>query len=133
MSVKQIVVFTIIAVAIVVVAYFFLFNQKIMESEPDLRQEPELQPELEHNPYKEADLTIKVIPAPNDTYGYNIKMNGRILIHQPNAPALPGMEGFKTEEVALKVGEFVIYKIRQNIFPPGVSAAELDSLDVLRD
>lgn len=83
------------------------------------------------NPYANADLTIMIIPAPNNTYGYNIIMGGRTLIHQPNAPALPGVEGFQTKEDAQKVAEFVIEKIRRDDFPPSVSVRELDSLGVL--
>jgi len=86
----------------------------------------------EVNPYRKAQLTVEFILVPNNTYGYNIKMNGRILIHQPNAPAFPGIEGFLTKEDAQKVGGFVISKIRKNIFPPSVSVSELDSLGVLK-
>lgn len=87
----------------------------------------------EINPYPNVDLTIIIIPAPNNTYGYNIIMGGRILIHQPNAPALPGVEGFKTQEDAQMVAEFVIEKIRRDDFPPSVSVRELDSLGVLHN
>lgn len=83
------------------------------------------------NPYHEDDLRVEVIPAPKDTYGYNILMNGHILIHQPHIPALPGNEGFKKKEDAQTVAEFLIHKIRQNIFPPSISVEELDSLGVL--
>jgi len=85
----------------------------------------------EANPYRDAQLTFEIISAPNNTYGYNIKMNGRIFIHQPNAPVIPGVEGFLTEKDAQKVAQFVIDKTRKNIFPPSVSIAELDSLGVL--
>jgi hypothetical protein len=81
--------------------------------------------------YREADLRVEIIPAPNQTYGYNILMNGRILIHQPNIPALSGNQGFESEGDAQRVAEFVIHKIRQNIFPPSVSVQDLDSLGVL--
>ncbi len=84
----------------------------------------------ETNPYASADLTVEIIPAPNDTYGYNILMDGRIIVHQPNVPARPGVEGFRTVEAAQLVGEFVLQKISENIFPPGVSVSELDSLGV---
>ena len=123
MSAKLVVVIAFIALIIIVIMVILLRQ----EPEPQL----ETHPENEHNPYKDAELTVEIIPAPNDTYGYNILMNGRALIHQPSIPALPGVEGFKTEEDARKVGELVIDKIRQNIFPPSVSVVELDSLGVL--
>lgn len=81
--------------------------------------------------YEGVEFTVEIIPAPNNTYGYNIIMGGRTLIHQPNAPALPGVEGFQTKEDAQKVAEFVIDKIRRDDFPPSVSVRELDSLGVL--
>ncbi len=83
------------------------------------------------NPYKDTDLTYEIIEAPGDTYGYNILMNGRILIHQPGVPALPGNEGFRTEEAAQKTAEYIIHKLRNNIFPPSMTVQELDSLGVL--
>ena len=73
---------------------------------------------------------MEIIPAPNDTYGYNILMDGRIIVHQPNVPARAGLEGFRTVEAAQVVGEFVLQKIHENIFPPSVSVSELDSLGV---
>jgi len=85
----------------------------------------------EESPYRNADLRVEIIPVLNNTYGYNILMNGRILIHQPHIPALPGNEGFMKKEDAQTVAEFLIHKIRQNIFPPSVSVEELDSLGVL--
>jgi hypothetical protein len=108
-----------IALVVLLVIAFILFQYKETE---------ELQ--TEYNPYEQADLTVEIIPAPNDTYGYNIKMNGRTLIYQPSVPALPGVEGFKTEEDAMRVGEFIMDKLRKNIFPPSVSVFELDSLEV---
>jgi hypothetical protein len=89
------------------------------------------EPPPENNPYASADLAVEIIPAPNDTYGYNILMDGRIIVHQPSVPARPGVEGFRTVEAAQLVGEFVLQKIRHNSFPPSVSVSELDSLGVL--
>ena len=76
-------------------------------------------------------LQTQIIQAPNNTFGYNILKNGKIYIHQPHIPAVPGNEGFKSENKALKTAAFVISKIERNISPPTVSAAELDSLGVL--
>jgi hypothetical protein len=86
----------------------------------------------ENNPYRDADLSVQITPAPTNTFGYDILMNGSILIHQPHIPALPGNEGFKKKEDAQKVAEFLIHKIRQNIFPPSASVEELDSLGALK-
>jgi len=85
----------------------------------------------ETNPNASAHLEVEVIHSPNGTFGYNILMDGRIVVHQPNIPARPGVEGFRTVEGAQGVGELVMRKVRDNIFPPSVSVSELDSLGVL--
>jgi len=76
-------------------------------------------------------LHAQIIKAANNTYGYDIVANGRILIHQPHIPAVNGNQGFATQEDAQRVAEFVILKILQNIFPPSVSVEEVDSLIIL--
>ena len=93
------------------------------------------------NPYENA--TIEVRAYNNDTakvkqgepkysgWGYDIYINGARTIVQPNAPALPGNAGFKTEADAKKVGELMAYKIKHNIMPPMISVTELDSLGVM--
>lgn len=91
------------------------------------------------NPYKNAK--IEVIVFDNDTlkqeakytgYGYAILVFGERQVNQPHKPGMPGLNGFKTADDAKKVGEFVAYKIRNNIMPPTVSIQELDSLGVLK-
>ncbi len=63
-------------------------------------------------------------------FGYDILMDGKVYVHQPNVPALPGNNGFDTEEKAKRVAELVKYKIRNNIMPPTVEVRELDSLGI---
>ncbi len=90
------------------------------------------------NPYKNAQLDIKVFN--NDTikssglkgFGYDIYMYRSLYVHQPHIPAINGNRGFDTEEQAHKVGEFIVYKIKNNIMPPSVTPRELDSLGVLK-
>lgn len=91
----------------------------------------EIEQDKASNPYRDALVKVEIIDAPGETYGYKILMNGKTLIHQPHIPALPGNEGFKSEEDARTVAEFVIQKMRANVFPPTVSVEELDSLGVL--
>ena len=61
-------------------------------------------------------------------WGYDIYIDGQQSIIQPSVPGVPGNDGFKTEEDAKIIGEFVANKIRKNIMPPTVSTEELDSL-----
>ena len=50
--------------------------------------------------YANTKLTYKIIDGPKQTYGYDVFADGRLMIHQTSAPALPGNVGFKTKEDA---------------------------------
>ena len=84
------------------------------------------------NPYANAEITIKIIPSINNTFGYDILLNGKPLVHQPHIPAMPGNKGFTTKERAQKVAEFVVKKIRTNNMPPTVSVDDLNRMGVLK-
>jgi hypothetical protein len=84
------------------------------------------------NPYGKAEITIKIIPSANKTFGYDIFLYGRPLVHQPNIPGLPGNDGFTTKEKAKKVAEFVVKKIRNNEMPPTVKIEDLNNMGVLK-
>jgi hypothetical protein len=86
----------------------------------------------ETNPYADAEISIKIIPSIHKTFGYDIFVQGKRLIHQPNIPAMPGNEGFRTKKSAQKVAEFVVKKIRKNEMPPTVSVKDLSGMDVLK-
>ena len=99
----------------------------------DVSPQKEALPEQEKpNPYKDADISIKIIPSVNKTYGYDILLYKRPLVHQPSIPGLPGNEGFGTKEKAQKVAEFVVKKIRNNEMPPTVSIEDLNKMGVLK-
>ncbi|MCX6276344.1 MAG: DUF4907 domain-containing protein [Bacteroidetes bacterium] len=91
-------------------------------------------PDTSKNPYKDATVEIKIFSNESDLqgYGYDIYLNQKLYVHQPHVPAVAGSKGFSTPENAKKTGEFVAYKIRNNIMPPSVSPKELDSLGVLK-
>lgn len=61
-------------------------------------------------------------------YGYDIIVDGHTYVHQPNIPAVPGNNGFASEEIAKKVAGLVVMKIKKNIMPPTIDVKELDSL-----
>jgi hypothetical protein len=84
------------------------------------------------NPYANAQITIKIIPSVKNTFGYDILLYGRPLVHQPNIPGLPGNDGFTTKERAQKVAEFVVKKIRNNEMPPTVTIEDLNKMAVLK-
>ena len=84
------------------------------------------------NPYADAEITIKIIPAANNTFGYDILLYGKLLVHQPNIPGLPGNEGFSTMERVKTVAVFVVKKIRNNEVPPTVTIEDLNNMGVLK-
>ena len=86
----------------------------------------------EASAYANTKLTYKVIDAPKQTYGYDVFADGKLMIHQTSAPALPGSEGFKTKEDANKIALLVIEKIRKGEMPPTISIDELKTLKVIK-
>ena len=93
--------------------------------------QPGLQPN-KANPYEKAEIAIKIIPAANKTFGYDILVNGRPFIHQPHIPGLAGNKGFATRGKAQKTAEFMVKKIRNNNVPPTVTRDDLNKMGVLR-
>jgi hypothetical protein len=86
----------------------------------------------QENPYTNAEISTKIIPSVNNTFGYDILLYGRTFVHQPNIPGLPGNEGFATQERAQTVAEFVAKKIRNNEVPPTVTIDDLNTMGVLK-
>jgi hypothetical protein len=89
-------------------------------------------PKQPDNPYADAEISIRIIPSFNNTFGYNIIVDGKLLVHQPHMPARPGNEGFSTREKARKVADFVARKIRRNEMPPSVTLDDLNKMGVLQ-
>ncbi|MCX5849700.1 MAG: DUF4907 domain-containing protein [Deltaproteobacteria bacterium] len=84
------------------------------------------------NPYANAEITTKIIPSANKTFGYEILLHGKTLMRQPGIPALPGNDGFITKARAQKVADFVVKKIRKNEMPPTVTIEDLKKMGVLK-
>ena len=80
--------------------------------------------------YPEPDPSYKLIPAPDNTYGYDIYVHGHRMIHQASIPGLPGVRGFVRKKDAERVAALVIQKLEHNILPPAVTRHELDSLHI---
>lgn len=85
----------------------------------------------ESHPFEKANIDVKIIPSQENTFGYEIWIDGKRTIIQNTIPSVQGNKGFATEGKARKTGLFVISKIRKNQMPPSVSQKELDSLGVL--
>lgn len=78
-----------------------------------------------------AKIISKIIPSADNTWGYDILVNDRLLIHQLTKPSLPGNKGFATKTQAQKVADLVIEKIRKGEMPPSVSQEEMKKLQAL--
>lgn len=85
-----------------------------------------------NNPYANAKISTKIIPSINKTFGYDILLNGKPLVHQPSIPAMPGNNGFSSKKKAQKVADFVVKKIRNNEMPPTVTIEDLNKMGVLK-
>ncbi|HQQ95037.1 MAG TPA: DUF4907 domain-containing protein [Bacteroidia bacterium] len=81
--------------------------------------------------YANSNLSYKLIDAPNKTFCYDIYVDGRLMIHQPSVPGLPGNEGFKTRLDAENVAKLVISKIKRGEVPPSVSVDEMKKLKAI--
>ena len=106
-------------------------TEEIANSAPQTNSTNEVTPPM---PTASSDVQIKVFKNTSaehpSGYGYDILMDGRLYIHQTNIPAIPGNKGFTSEDDALKTGELMAFKIRNNIMPPSITIEELDSLGV---
>lgn len=68
--------------------------------------------------------------ATGSGWGYNIREEGKTLIHQDRIPGVPGSRPFVSKEDAMKVGKLMIDKMKKGLFPPGVSYKEMQGLGV---
>ena len=75
-------------------------------------------------------LSYEIIPAAQNSFGYNILSGSKKLVHQPSVPGLPGNRGFRSKEDEEKCAKLVIKKINNNMMPPTVTRQELDSLKI---
>lgn len=63
-------------------------------------------------------------------WGYAISMNEKIIIRQTVIPAVSDKRSFRTEADALKTGNFVLERIKQNLSPT-IAKKDLILLEIL--
>ena len=71
-----------------------------------------------------------IINNEQNTYGYDILNGNKVVIHQPNIPAVVGNKGFASKKDAEKTAKLALIKISHNIMPPTISIHELDSMHI---
>lgn len=62
-------------------------------------------------------------------YGYQIRQEGKVIIRQPNIPAIQGNKPFATQEQALTVGNIVKERVEQKK-DFSISVQELRKLNI---
>jgi hypothetical protein len=80
--------------------------------------------------FRITDTTYRILPAPENTYGYEVLIENKVFIYQPNIPGKAGIKGFKKKTDAEKVARLVIKKLSQGIMPPTVEEKELIELKI---
>ncbi|MDR3678613.1 MAG: DUF4907 domain-containing protein [Flavipsychrobacter sp.] len=78
-----------------------------------------------------GNLSYKIISSADHTWGYDILMGGKVKIHQPSRPAMPGTKGFKDKASATKVANLAIQKIKKGEIPPTITIEELKKLNAI--
>ncbi|MEY3844793.1 MAG: hypothetical protein RL293_1215 [Bacteroidota bacterium] len=81
------------------------------------------------SPVNDSHYSVFTFVQP-EGWGYNISENGKQIINQQTIPGVPGNQGFKTSEEALKVAELVRSKLERGTFPPTISEEELQKLGI---
>lgn len=77
-----------------------------------------------------SDFTYRIINAKDNTYGYEILIDGKVAIRQLSIPSKEGTHGFKTKTDAEKVAQLVLKKIRLGIMPPSIDKIDLHKLKI---
>ncbi len=106
----------------------FILIKNMNAQSPMIQQPPAPKSEVkfpESTAFVNSKVTYKIIQAASNTFCYDIFSDGKLLIHQPSVPGIPGNKGFKDKTSAEKVAELVISKIKKGEMPPTVSAEEM--------
>ena len=90
-----------------------------------------MQKNIRISPYANSKIDIETFQNEDETWGYNIYLEGSLIIYQPNIPGASGLRGFETEELAYETAELVVAKLRESGELPSISEEELRDLDIL--
>ena len=85
---------------------------------------------IKENVLNNIDTTFRIIPASENTYGYEILIESKILIRQLNIPGRAGTKGFKKRTDAEKVAQLVLRKLSKGLMPPTIDDKELRELKI---
>jgi hypothetical protein len=80
-------------------------------------------------PSSQSTYEITTLQSANG-WSYQIRQNGKLLVDQPTIPGRPGTAGFQSQDDAQKVAELVKAKLQAKVFPPSISEADLQNLNI---
>ncbi len=112
--------YSVLPVALLLVASAFFFTSATAQT-----------PAFADAKASSSNFSYKIIPSADQTWGYDILMNGKVKIHQPSRPAMPGHKGFANKEAAVKVAGLAISKMKKGEMPPTISVEELKKLNAI--
>ena len=75
--------------------------------------------------------TYQIIANQDGTFGYDVFADGKLFIHQPTIPAMPGTKGFESKAAAESVARLVLKKLKQGEVPPTVYLEEMKKLNAI--
>jgi len=79
-----------------------------------------------------ADFSFTCFTNEDRTWGYDIVSSGKLFIHQPTIPAIPGQIGFIDKRSASKVAELVVKKLKEKPTDfPTINLEELKKLKII--
>lgn len=81
-------------------------------------------------PFKNR-VKFLIIKSANNTWGYDVYIDNKKVIHQTSIPGIAGINGFLHRQQAIKVARFVAKKIERGEFPPTVTISELQKLHAI--
>lgn len=84
------------------------------------------------NSNSKAKYESKIVENKNKTFGYQILKDTKVMINQESMPAVPGNDGFPRKIDAERMANLVIFKLENNIMPPTVTVAEVDSIKAIK-
>lgn len=76
-----------------------------------------------------SNYKFQIVSSAENTWGYDIMMDGKLFIHQPFAPGIRGNRGFSTKEKAERAAKLVIEKINNGVMPPSLSVDEVQRIE----
>ena len=88
----------------------------------------------------EMSVIADSVPAPvvrhaifrnaDQSFGYDILVNGKLRVHQPYIPCVEGNRGFASMSDASKAAELVVVKVKKGIMPPTLTIEELKAAGI---